>query len=311
MNPAQPTASSYYDRARAVRLAIVEGARRLQEAGIDSARLDAEVLLAHVLQLDRNQLYLDSDVWFDVGAATRFEELLTRRLHREPLAYITGTREFWSLDFCVTRDVLIPRPETELVVELALELAARLTSDGPPRILDLGTGSGAIAVSLATELTDAELWAVDVSVPALAVALHNARRNGVAGRIAFAAGNLFEALRAKSGFQLIVANPPYIRGDEFAALAPEVAIWEPRQALDGGVDGLDFYRRIAAGAADLMTVGGALVLEVAADTGRQVGKLLEEAGSFTPAAIFRDYNGRERVIVSHRTGAAGRSRESR
>lgn len=280
-----------------VRDVLSDGARCLAAAGIESARLDAEVLLGHVLTTTRAQLVVAADRRLPADQVQRFAALWQRRLSREPVAYITGKREFWSLDFYVSRDVLIPRPETERLIEVALTLVAELGSDKPLRVLDIGTGSGAIAVSLATELPRAEIIATDVSRAALAIAQRNAALNGVADRIRFLPGDLFAALgRDTAAFDLIVANPPYIRRAEIAALEPEVCRWEPRGALDGGANGLDFYRRIAADAWQFLTLNGALALETGADMGGEVRAILNHAGRYRDVAVFQDYAGRDRVV---------------
>lgn len=276
---------------------LSQGVRCLAAAGIESARLDAEVLLGHVLAVTRAQLIVAADLWLQADQVQRFEALLQRRLSREPVAYITGRQEFWSLDFQVTRDVLIPRPETERLIEVALTLTGELRSDTPLRVLDIGTGSGVIAVSVATELPWAEIVATDVSTVALEVAQRNAARNEVAGRITFLAGDLFAAIAERIGrFDLLVSNPPYIRRAEIATLEPEVGRWEPRAALDGGVDGLDFYRRIAAAAWQFLTPNGALALEIGADMGGEVCAIFNQAGRYRDVAVFQDYAGRDRVV---------------
>lgn len=280
-----------------VRELLSQGVRCLAAAGIDSARLDAEVLLGHVLAMTREQLVVAAELRLQADQVQRFESLLQRRLNREPVAYITGKQEFWSLDFHVTRDVLIPRPETERLIEVALTLAAESGSDKPLRVLDIGTGSGVIAVSLATELPWAEIVATDVSMAVLEVAQGNAMLNGVADRITFLPGDLFAAIAGDvAAFDLIVANPPYIRRAEIATLEPEVSRWEPRGVLDGGVDGLDFYRRIAAETWQFLTPGGALALEIGADMGGEVCAILNQAGRYRDVAVFQDYAGRDRVV---------------
>jgi release factor glutamine methyltransferase len=196
-------------------------------------------------------------------------------------------------------DVLIPRPETERLVELALSLAAPLTSTKPLRVLDLGTGSGVIAVSLATEIPAAEIIATDISPAALAVARQNARINGVAERIEFCCGDLTDALADQaSPFNLILSNPPYIRHADVAALEPEVSLYEPRAALDGGADGLDFYRRIAAGAWRFLAPNGALALEIGADIGQEVCALFNQTGRYQEIVVLQDYAARDRVAVA-------------
>jgi release factor glutamine methyltransferase len=279
-----------------------KGARRLTAAGIHSARLDAEVLLGHVLAMTREQLTVATKSPLSAEQASRFETLLERRLRREPVAYITGRKEFWSLDFLVTPDVLIPRSETELVIEVALSLTATLAAQRPLRIIEIGTGSGAIAVSLARELTRARVWATDISLGALAVGRYNARLNGVAERVGFMAGDLFTALSARrQAFDLIVSNPPYIRRDEIATLEVEVNQWEPRAALDGGPDGLEFYRRMAGEAWQFLTPGGAMVMEIGAGTARAVLAIMNQSGRYRDLGVIEDYAGKDRVVVARNT----------
>jgi release factor glutamine methyltransferase len=228
-----------------------------------------------------------------------FHELLLRRLRREPVAYITGRQEFWSLQFRVTPDVLIPRPETELLVEIALGFLKEISGHAPMRVLDLGTGSGAVAVSLAKELGALEICATDVCPAALNIARENATRNGVAQRSRFLCGDLFEPIAAKrEKFHLIAANPPYVRGAAIATLEAEVSQWEPRTALDGGADGLDYYRRIALQSHSYLVPGGAVAVEIGADQGLQVARLFADSGAYTPAQVYRDYAGRDRVVVA-------------
>jgi release factor glutamine methyltransferase len=199
----------------------------------------------------------------------------------------------------VTPAVLIPRPETERLIEVVLALAGEFPVDVAPRIVEIGTGSGAIAVSLAQELPTARIWATDISLQALAVARGNARLNSVMERIDFFAGDLFAALGAESeGFDLIVSNPPYIRRDEIATLEPEVSRWEPRGALDGGADGLDFYRRIAVQAGKLLTLRGAVVTEIGAGMGSAVAAIFNQAGFYRDVTVMQDYAGRDRVVVA-------------
>jgi release factor glutamine methyltransferase len=213
------------------------------------------------------------------------------------LAYITGQKEFWSLDFLVTADVLIPRPETELLVQTALERSGAMSR--PVKILDIGTGSGAIAVSLATELRDAQITAVDVSSAALQVARANAERHGVAAQIRFAHGDLFAPLAGeRERFDVIVSNPPYIRSGDLAGLAPEIHQWEPVGALDGGADGLAVYRRIINECGDYLACEGYLLLETGADSAAEIGQMIAETGGFEAIAVLPDYAGRDRVIAA-------------
>jgi release factor glutamine methyltransferase len=329
--------------AESIRDAIRTGAELLHKAGIDKARLDAEVLLRHVLGVAKVELYLDLDLALDAAAEREFHKLLSRRVGREPVAYITGHKEFWSLDFVVTPAVLIPRPETELLVELALARAiivpprpfvaphpplspvvggegkregagdsrsdafVCLDSNPPLRILDLGTGSGAIAVSLAKELRQVRVCAVDASAAAVQIARLNARRHGVEERMEFVSGDLLEPVaEEREGFNLIVANPPYIRNGDLAGLAPEIREWEPVTALDGGADGLLYYRRIAAAAGDYLKTGASILLELGDGMAEAVARLFTDAGGFEPAQVYRDYAGKERVIAAAKISAAGK-----
>lgn len=284
---------------RSVRSALLEGTQFLLAARIESARLDAEVLLRHVLGMEQAELHLNCDTWVSVADERRFRELLLRRARREPVAYITGRKEFWSLDFVVTSDVLVPRPETELLVEVALENLRPVAGNPALQVLDLGTGSGAITVCLAKECPKACLWAVDVSCAALAVARLNGERHGVGSRIRFLQGDFLEPLTLERGsFDLIVSNPPYIRSGELSKLAPEVREWEPMMALDGGMDGLDAYRPIIDRAHDYLRDGGRIVLEIGADMADEVARLLVGTGHYAGISVHQDYAGKDRVIAA-------------
>jgi release factor glutamine methyltransferase len=283
---------------RRLRDELILGVERLSAGALDSPRLDAEVLLAHCLTMSREQLLAASDLPIAAAAARRYETLLARRLQREPVAYITGKREFWSRDFAVTSDVLIPRPDTERLVEVSLLCAARFPASTLLRIVDLCTGSGAVAVTLAGELPMAQIYATDISPATLQIARGNAAAHHVAERVQFFTGDLFDALRPRPDvtFDLIVSNPPYVRRDEIVTLGPEVSRWEPPLALDGGTDGLEFYRRIAAAAPDYLAERGALVLEIGADMGSEVVALCTGTGLFREIAIHQDYAGKDRVV---------------
>ena len=282
-----------------IRSALLWGAQVLRHAGIGSHRLDAEVLLRHVLNLEKEQLYVNGDAPISAGQEAEFRGLLLRRSCREPIAYITGHKEFWSLDFFVIPAVLIPRPETELLVEVALQYARRLASGSPLKVLDLGTGSGAIPVCLAKEHAATQIVAVDISSVAIDVAGVNARRHGVADRIRFLAGNLFAPVKPlPETFDLIVSNPPYIRSGELPRLVPEIREWEPTVALDGGPDGLDTYRRIIAEGHKYLATGGSIVLEIGADMAPDVADLFSRSGCYGPASVYHDYAGKDRVIAA-------------
>src|SRR5271168_2292375 len=229
--------------ARAVFVAIGEASRRLEDAGIESSRLDAQLLMAAAAGVTREAVITGS---IDLSAETleKFEALISRREKREPVAYIVGHREFYSLDFEVTPAVLIPRPETEFVVTTALEC---LAGKANARVLDIGTGSGAIAIAIAANAPSARVTATDVSADALEVASRSARRHGVEGRIKFRRADCFDVLddgAALGTFDVIVSNPPYLDDAEITALEPDVRRYEPRVALSGGVGGLRIIRRI-------------------------------------------------------------------
>ena len=293
-----------------VREAIRSGAEILHKAGVANARLDAEVLLRDVLGIEQTELSLSMDEALCATAIREFHHRLLRRAAREPVAYITGRKEFWSLDVVVTPAVLIPRPETELLVELALKLSTRSSGASPRKILDLGTGSGAIAVSLAKEWPQARICAVDISSAAIEIARLNGQRHGVEERIEFFCGDLFGPVAdEREGFDLIVANPPYIRSGDFAGLAPEIQKWEPVTALDGGADGLLYYRRIVAGAGNYLKGGGSILLELGDGMGEAVAQLIADTGGFEPAQVYRDYAGKERVITAAKLFPATDTRE--
>ena len=288
---------------RSIRQALTRAGRFLETAGVETPQLDAEVLLCAVLKSDKTQLYLNAAVELTPDHERRFKESVLRRAAREPVAYITGHKEFWSIDFAVTPDVLIPRPETELLVEVALEylrhdsrcsdVSARV------RILDLGTGSGAIAMALAKELPNSVVWAVDVSAVALDVARMNCHRHQLENRIKFLPGDLFEPIAAGTAtFDLIFSNPPYISSEEFPRLAPEIRSWEPMLALDGGEDGLRFYRRIIAQAQNYLGDGGLLLLELGDDLAAAVSEQLDRAEGYSTPSVYRDLAGKQRVIAA-------------
>lgn len=278
--------------------AVVE----LTTHGISNPRLDAEVLLAQALGTNRTGLYTRLHVPLSLEQQEIFRVLFQRRMQREPLHYITGVREFWSLEFKVDPRVLIPRPETEVVVETALRLLSQSAIRNPQSaILDIGTGSGCIAIALAKDLPQAEIWATDASADALAVANENARHHGVTERIRFLQGDLFAPIVGKEdGFDLIVANPPYIARPELTALQPEVRDWEPSAALDGGPDGLDFYHRLLREGPTYLCSGGGLVMEIGHGQGTAVMHLAQEQRDLSDCRCVSDYAGRERVIIACR-----------
>jgi release factor glutamine methyltransferase len=282
-------------RIAAVRRAV---AARFRAGGIDSADLDARLLVGHALGLDHAGLMREGERPLGRADIAGIEALAARRLAGEPVARITGVKEFWGLPFQVTPAVLVPRPDTETVVETAL---ARLDRDGARsrrlRIADLGTGSGAILVALLHELPDAFGIGTDCDPAALATARANAGRLGIAARTAFVACDFGAALAG--GLDLVVANPPYIATDEIAALAPEVRDFDPRGALDGGPDGLAAYRAIAADAGRLLAPRAHLVMEVGAGQADAVSALVA-AAVLGAVAVAPDLAGIGRVVSARR-----------
>jgi release factor glutamine methyltransferase len=285
---------------------LASGTFLLERAGIQSARLDAECLLAHLLTCPRWLVVLEERRRLTRGQFGRYLRLLQRRERREPLAYLLGTREFWSLPLAVASGVLIPRPETETLVESALAACAEVSpaSPGGPIIIDLCTGTGAIAIALARELPEARVFATDISRRALRVARANAEAHGVADRITLLRGNLWRALEgvlSDGQADLIVSNPPYIPSGVIGTLMPEVR-WEPRRALDGGPDGLRFHREIIVTAPRYLRPGGFLLVEIGDDQATAARRFLEENGGFEGCRVVQDLAGRDRVIVARRHG---------
>jgi release factor glutamine methyltransferase len=261
----------------------------LAAAGIDTARLDAEVLLASVVGTDRSGLYARLRDPAD-ARSTRFHELVARRARREPLAYIVGHKEFYSLDFIVAPSVLIPRPETEHLVEVAV---AHVAQRPHPRICDIGTGSGCIAVALACALPQARIVASDISLPALRVARQNAVRHEVGDRVRFVAASVLDAVRG--GFDAIVSNPPYLSPAD--TRSPELD-WEPESALTAGPSGLDMVAAIVAAAPALLAPGGLLAVEIGA--GQDVDAMaLARAAGLESVTVTPDLAGIPRVLIGY------------
>ncbi len=258
--------------------------------GIESPRLDAEVLLAHCLATSRTQLFIDMQKPLAGPELARFREMVRRRRNREPVAYLRGEREFFGRNFRVDARVLVPRPDTEALVEVALARTAHISLS--MRALDLCTGSGCVAITLGRERPTARVVATDTSADALAVARENALRLG-AYNVAFGQADLFEGIEGE--FDVITANPPYIPSAEVATLAPDVALHEPRLALDGGSDGLVLVRRILEGAARRLAPGGTLAMEIGAGQADEVAQLFGQHG-FVDVARARDYARIERVV---------------
>jgi len=268
-----------------------------QRHHIDQARTDAEILLAHALGLRRIDLYLNHDQPLHTDELKPFKAAIQRRINREPVAYITGVREFWSLELAVNPAVLIPRPETECLVEAVLPTLNRQV-EVPMRVLELGTGSGAIIVALAHEHPYHRYVGMDRSLDALYTARQNARKHEVDSAIGWFCGNWDAALAPeRATFNLIVSNPPYIRSAEIDALQPEIRHFEPRSALDGSGNGLDCLGRILETAHRYLGPGGVLALEMGHDQAADVVAIAAQTGRYHPVRIFPDYGGHDRVAV--------------
>jgi len=272
----------------------------LERHGAATPRLDAEVLLAHVLATDRVGVYLRFDQPLGTAEVDAYRSLVRRRAAREPVAYLTGRREFWSRELAVTPDVLVPRPETELLIERAL--AAVPVGDRPVRILDLGTGSGALAVTLASERPAASVVALDVSTGAAAIARRNAQSAGVGDRVLVAVGDWAAPLAPAARFDLIVSNPPYVPTAALDDLAPEVRR-EPAIALDGGADGLAAYRCLVPAAAVLLAPAACLLVEVGAGQAPAVAALFAQCG-LAGVVCYADLAGVDRVVAGSAERAA-------
>jgi release factor glutamine methyltransferase len=289
--------------ATGVAAALAAATDALAAIGIADARLDAELLLVEASGRGRASLIADPGATIDAAAARRFGELVRRRLRREPLAYIVGSKGFRRIELAVDRRVLVPRPETELLVEVALERR-------PARVLDVGTGSGAIALAVAAELPEAEVVATDTSAGALEVARANAARLGLADRVRFEAGTV----PAGESFDLVLANLPYVAEADWAGLQPEVTKWEPREALLAGPDGLDAYRALlaplAAGPTEclrptfsdepgVLDAAAAIAVEIGEGQALEVAELVRDAG-FPNVEVRTDLAGIERVVMGSR-----------
>jgi release factor glutamine methyltransferase len=273
----------------------------LSAAGITNARLDAEVLLSHILVKDRAWLITHIHDAFSDEMSRTFERNIRRRSQREPLQYIIGRQEFWGLEFTVTPDVLIPRPETELVIETAMGMAANLSK--PAEIVDLCTGSGCIAVSLAKELAGAYIFAVDKSGKALAVARENASKHGVSDRIRFLDGDLFqplEELDIRGQIDIIVSNPPYVRSGDRNTLQPEVRDYEPGLALFAGPQGIEIHEMIVEVASSYLKQHGALIMEMGLGQADRIAEMIRLSRVYSTPVVQKDLAGIERVIVARK-----------
>lgn len=270
-----------------------------KDKGIESPRLDAEVLLAHVLEKQRIYLYVHFDEPLQPGELAAYREMIKKRVLRVPVAQILGEKEFMGLTFKVTADTLVPRPDTEILVQAAVDRLRAMAGEEPLRFADIGTGSGAICLSVLHYLAGTVADTVDISPAARAVAEENAASLGLADRITFHTGDLLQPLSGIS-FVAILSNPPYIPEADIAKLAPEVRLKEPHTALSGGQDGLDFYRRLAKEAPAMLVPGGFTAFEVGIHQAGDVADLLKANPLIDRTEILPDYAGIDRVVVGWR-----------
>ena len=266
----------------------------LGRKGVDSPRLQVELLLSHVLQLPRLKLYLNFEKSLTEPELDRVREMVKRRGDREPLQHIVGSTSFCGFEFAVNRDVLIPRPETEQLAEKAWQ---QLGKQASAKVLDYGTGSGCLAVTIALKCPSAEIHAVDISEPALEVARKNSATHRVTERIHFYACDGFSGLSSDLQFDLIVGNPPYIPSEDIPHLQPEVRDFDPKTALDGGADGLDFYRRLASEAPQRLRPHGVLLLEFGDGQEKSLSAMFSKA-PWSAATIAPDLSGRPRILIA-------------
>lgn len=277
---------------------IQKSAEFLVKKDVESSRLQAELLLAHLLKMPRMKLYLNFERALTPAETDGFRELVRRRGQREPLQHILGSTSFCGFEIAVHRHVLIPRPETELLAEAGWNFLSTLNPQ-PSTALDFGTGSGCLAIALALKSPGAHVFAVDVSPDALTLAQQNAAHHQLTERVQFSQGDGFAALPPEIKFDLIVSNPPYIPSAEIETLEPEVRDYDPRGALDGGVDGLDFYRRLAVEAGAFLKPKGKLMLEFGEGQAATLREIFEKQ-KWVVEAVLPDYTRRERILIARR-----------
>lgn len=273
----------------------------LKKKEIDSPRLSAEVILAWQLNINRVKLYLNFDQPLHDREVAAYRSLIKRRLNREPIQYITGTQEFWSLDFVVGPQVMIPRPESEILVEQVVSLyhQKRMPETQNPRILDLGTGCGVLAIVVARELKEATLWASDVSPDALNLARLNAKKHGVEDRVKFMLGDMWQGFSNQLlSFDFILSNPPYIASGAIDLLPSEIRDYEPTLAFDGGEDGMFFIRKIITEGPRYLNTGGWILLEMDPEQTSKAFKLIENINSYREKIRLRDYSHYYRIVMA-------------
>ena len=288
---------------RTVQSARQEAAEALAGGGVGHPRLEAEILIKHILNVRKEELILHPQRELTEPQEEQFQQMIHRRLRREPIAYITGCKEFWSLDFEVSPKVLIPRPETEGIIERQIQIAGPENRNRPLQILDVGTGSGILAVVSALEFPEAQVTAIDVSEDALNVARTNARKHHVADRIEWLAMDMKKpwSFQTVGGFDFILSNPPYIPSQILDDLMPDVRDYEPRSALDGGPDGLMFIGTILPQTVHHLKPGGSVIMEVGDDQAEAVKSLLQDNSCFENFTIIPDLSGRGRILSARRT----------
>lgn len=271
----------------------------LEKRGIETPRLDGDLLLAHTLGVNRLDLFLDPDRPVSPSELATFKDCMQRRAKREPVAYILGRRGFWKHDFLVTKDVLIPRPETECMVEWILKNHSKFKhslTEKSLTILEIGVGSGALLCTLLLAIESAQGIGTDTSSQALNIAQKNAEKHNLLTRTSFLLGDLATPIPTDTKFQIIVSNPPYIAHEELQSLEPEITQWEPRQALDGGDDGLNILRRLPSEVSPFLDKGGLLALEIGHTQGAIVQGFLAEAG-YSQITILNDFGNRPRIVT--------------
>ena len=269
----------------------------LNQAGIGFPRMEAEVLFAGALKLCREEIYRRPERVLSESEKTILRDFVARRVLREPVAHILERKEFWSLDFKITPDVLIPRPETETLIETLLSLNSKNPDELSLRLLEIGTGSGAIAVVAAKEISKCRVTATDYFLEALAVARLNAKKHGVSDKINFLQSDIFSELPIAL-YDCIVSNPPYIQTSRLNDLMPDVLDFEPRGALDGGYDGLDFYKRIIPEALNYLKKGGVIALEIGETQAKEVTSLFYGEDKYEGINVTQDYSGYDRVVFA-------------
>jgi len=279
--------------------AIQKSTEFLAKKGVESPRLQTELLLAHQLKMPRMKLYLNFDRVLTAPETDGLRELIKRRAAREPLQHITGSANFCGHEIAVNKNALVPRPETELLAELGWKFLNELKTQNSQfkTALDFGTGTGCIAIAIAAKCPTAKITALDISADALALAKQNAEQNKVAERIGFLLGDGFAALTEKTQFDLLISNPPYIASAEIETLDPEVKDFDPRGALDGGADGLDFYRRLAAEAKSFLKPDGKLMVEFGDNQAEDIKKIFT-AQKWIVEAVQEDYSHRARILIA-------------